>query len=83
MAQQHDRSGVIKFCRQVIRANPNLTDEDIDQQIDSVWKSGYLAGRKAVIRESLVAKGVQVVRKIRQESGMSIYRDSNRKESAS
>ena len=83
MAQQHDRSGVIKFCRQVIRANPNLTDEEIDQQLDSVWKSGYLAGRKVIIRESLVAKGVQVVRKIRQESVMSIYRDSNRKESAS
>ena len=83
MAQQHDRSGVIRFCRQVIRANPNLNDADLDEQIDSVWKSGYLAGRKAVIRESLIEKGVQVVRKIRQDSIMSINPDSNRKEKTS
>ena len=83
MAQQHDRSGVIRFCRQVIRANPSLSDADLDEQIDSVWKSGYLAGRKAVIREYYVRKGVKRLRHMRQENIPDISIDSNRKESTS
>jgi hypothetical protein len=68
MARQHERSGLIRFASQVIRAN-SLSQAELELQLDAVWKSGYQAGRKAAIRAELVAKGVASLKRMRMSSG--------------
>ena len=66
MGRRHDR-GAVRFAAQVIRAS-TLSDEELELQLTSVWKSGYLAGRKAVVQAALVEKGVEFLRRERQKA---------------
>jgi hypothetical protein len=73
----HDRSGVVRYAAQVIRAN-KLSAAELELQLDSLWKTGYQAGRKAAIKARLVEKGVASLRRMREEARSNIAIDSNR-----
>ena len=63
MARQGERSRLVQNAIICIQGNA-LTDAELALQLESLWKSGYQAGRSGRLR-ALAQKGVAHVRRAR------------------
>jgi hypothetical protein len=76
MAVPHRTKPAIGAALAVIQAN-SLSNAELEMHLESVWKSGYQAGRKALrkgaskLTASKVVQGVAVLKRLREERLMS------------
>lgn len=63
MARQGERSRLVQNALKCVRANA-LSDDELALELESIWKSGYQAGRRVRLR-ALTQKGVEHVRRAR------------------
>lgn len=75
-----DRGAAVRCAIEVIRANA-LSDAELELQLQSIWKSGYQAGRKAEVRASAllehkVSKGAAILKRMREETPVSAISSS-------
>ena len=69
MPRTGDRRVAVRCAATVIRATA-LSDDELQLQLESLWTSGYQAGRKAIrkVEKQLVSKGVASIKRMRSEA---------------